>query len=243
MKHLKNWCQAHLIAAPWWLQLIGVLLTITTSFLVITNNDLDYNPVWNPANHQNVPTGGCLWDHHTITFYVDPSLNHQTPAIATGIADANYNWNMQTWNWIHFVPTNRRAQADIIIKQQALNQASKQKPDQDFFNIKQGHNYVLGVTTTEKTKVNANSPHNTYYQKVTIGLDTVAIKSMARANNQGHYNSVNVENETDSVVEHELGHTIGLNHATTTDSVMNAHNPTSGLTSHDIQAVRYLYGH
>lgn len=70
---------------------------------------------------------------------------------------------------------------------------------------------------------------------------------MARANNQDHCNSVNVENETDSVVEHELGHAIGLNHTTTTDSVMNAHNPTSELTHHDIQAVRYLvrylYGH
>ena len=208
------------------LLLVGLACTgglITTelcseSAIPVLQSDTANDQFSQVATSRNVPTSGKKWDHRSISVYLDPSL---PPMENIAVFNAMDHWNQASI--IRFKQTLTPVDADIIISPSRLSSRRK--------------HLTLGVTQSHfRGKTTVHSDIQLDYQNI--------CKSQAFSSpddvKTGDDREIVLKVAT-RVCEHELGHSLGLNHAkNSVPSVMRS-DSSHTLSSTDIQAVRQIY--
>lgn len=169
------------------------------------------------ATSQNVPTSGKKWNHRTITVNLDPNLPSMINIAAMRAID---NWNEAQIIRFKLVQSPT---ADIMISPSTLKSAK-------------GH-LTLGVTRSQcrgRRIIHADICID--YPKICRSQLYATPSDVQTASDRDQ-----ILKTSTRVVEHELGHALGLNHAK--QSVQSVMRPDSSypMTNIDIQAVRQLY--
>lgn len=207
-----------------------IQITLIISTIMITTVTLNYyqftktNAYFQPNNNHNVPTSGIIWNHNVIKVYVNPRLTINKN-YDNGITNSMLNWDFEPHNPICFIQTYNKNKADVIIIPKILNKKTVKNDT-----------YILGSTSVSK------QIKNNYYQQMCISLDMHAINELYKTNYDTNNPASHESNFISAVVEHELGHAIGLDHSTYKNSIMQAEG-THSISNTDIQAVRFLYMH
>lgn len=169
------------------------------------------------ATSQNVPTSGKKWNHRVITVDLDPNL---PPMIHAAAVNAVSHWNQAQIIRFKLVQTPA---ADIVISPSTLKSAK-------------GH-LTLGVTHSEcRGQYILHADIQIDYPKICQSQLYAAPNDVQTADDRDQVLKISTR-----VVEHELGHALGLGHAK--QSVQSVMRPDSSypMTNIDIQAVRQLY--
>lgn len=169
------------------------------------------------ATSRNVPTSGKKWNHRTITVALDPNLPSMINIAALRAID---NWNQAQIIRFKLVQSPT---ADIVISPSTLKSSK-------------GH-LTLGVTRSQCRG-----------QRIIHADIRIDYPKICRSQLYSSPSDVQTASDRDQVlktstrvVEHELGHALGLNHAQ--QSVQSVMRPDSSypMTNIDIQAIRQLY--
>lgn len=169
------------------------------------------------ATSRNVPTSGKKWNHHTITVALDPNLPSMINIAAMRAID---NWNQAQIIRFKLVQSPT---ADIVISPSTLKSSK-------------GH-LTLGVTRSQcRGRRIIHADIRIDYPKI---CRSQLYSSPSDVQTASDYDQV-LKTST-RVVEHELGHALGLNHAKqSVQSVMRS-DSSYPMTNIDIQAIRQLY--
>ena len=166
---------------------------------------------------RNVPTSGKKWNHRTITVALDPNLPSMINIAAMRAID---KWNQAQIIRFKLVQSQT---ADITISPSTLKSAK-------------GH-LTLGVTRSQcrgRRIIHADIWID--YPKICRSQLYATPSDVQTASDRDQ-----ILKTSTRVVEHELGHALGLNHAKqSVQSVMRS-DSSYPMTNIDIQAVRQLY--
>lgn len=169
------------------------------------------------ATSRNVPTSGKKWNHRTITVNLDPSLPSMINIAALRAID---NWNQAQIIRFKLVQSPT---ADITISPSTLKSAK-------------GH-LTLGVTRSQcRGRRIIHADIRIDYPKICRSQLYASPSDVQTASDRDQ-----ILKTSTRVVEHELGHALGLNHAKqSVQSVMRS-DSSYPMTNIDIQAIRQLY--
>ena len=169
------------------------------------------------ATSRNVPTSGKKWNHRVITVNLDPNLPSMINIAAMRAID---NWNQAQIIRFKLVQSPT---ADIVISPSTLKSAK-------------GH-LTLGVTRSQcRGRRIIHADIRIDYPKICRSQLYATPSDVQTASDRDQ-----VLKTSTQVVEHELGHALGLNHAK--QSAQSVMRPDSSypMTNIDIQAIRQLY--
>ena len=169
------------------------------------------------ATSQNVPTSGKKWNHRVITVALDPNLPSMINIAAMHAID---NWNQAQIIRFKLVQSPT---ADITISPSTLKSAK-------------GH-LTLGVTRSQcRGRRIIHADIRIDYPKICRSQLYATPSDVQTASDRDQ-----ILKTSTRVVEHELGHALGLNHAKqSVQSVMRS-DSSYPMTNIDIQAIRQLY--
>lgn len=169
------------------------------------------------ATSRNVPTSGKKWNHRTITVALDPNLPSMINIAAMRAID---NWNQAQIIRFKLVQSPT---ADITISPSTLKSAK-------------GH-LTLGVTRSQcRGRRIIHADIRIDYPKICRSQLYATPSDVQTASDRDQ-----ILKTSTRVVEHELGHALGLNHAKqSVQSVMRS-DSSYPMTNIDIQAIRQLY--
>lgn len=169
------------------------------------------------ATSQNVPTSGKKWNHRAITVALDPNLPSMINIAAMRAID---NWNQAQIIRFKLVQSPT---ADITISPSTLKSAK-------------GH-LTLGVTRSQcRGRRIIHADIRIDYPKICRSQLYASPSDVQTASDRDQ-----VLKTSTRVVEHELGHALGLNHAKqSVQSVMRS-DSSYPMTNIDIQVIRQLY--